>query len=124
MKVKKFIALLLISIINLSILNYSSIIASTNKFNNKITNEEYISTIRNLLYPYLSKEVKYRYGEYAQIDRFDMNINNISILPDSKVNVEITIKPFLGAHNTISTDKATFLIGIEEVQIIKYITLD
>lgn len=95
-----------------------------NATNNNNTEEEYIRTIRLLLYPYLEKEVQDRYGKYAHVNSYDMDIDNISIGPDAKIIVEITFRPYIGAHNTISTDKATFQIEHNEAKIIEYITVD
>jgi hypothetical protein len=97
---------------------------TSNAKTDTLTEEKYIRTIRLLLYPYLENEVQRRYGEYAHVNSYDMDIDSISINNNGKIIVVITFRPFIGAHNTISTDIATFQIGHNEAEIIEYITIN
>ncbi|MDF2543619.1 MAG: hypothetical protein K0S47_3337 [Herbinix sp.] len=106
--------------------NYLSISSNkvTSIHSKHISEEEYIRTIRLLLFPSLEKEVQNRYGEYAHVNSYDMDIDSIVIEASDKIIVDIIFRPFIGAHNTISTDKATFQIDYNEVKIIKYDTIE
>lgn len=122
MKVKKIIVVILTVIFMVANANYSLSYANPDDKNYCITEEEYIRTISLLLYPYLTKEVQNRYGEYAHVNSYDMDIISITI-EKANVSVDIVFSPFKGAHNAISTDKATFFISNKDVEIIKYITI-
>ena len=77
-----------------------------------------------ILYPYLNDEVKKLYGKEANIDIFDIDFKSISVKSPIDISINLIIKPYTGPHNTISTDKVTVKIGLDNIKIINYIAFD
>jgi hypothetical protein len=88
-----------------------------------ILKEQYIRTLQLIFHPYIQEEVHNRYGDYANVDIFDINIESITIHSPIDITVVVIIKPYTGPHNTISTDKITLHVDSTNIKINNYITV-
>ena len=78
--------------------------------------DEYYQSLQMLLYPSIISEVKEVYDEFASIDIFDIYINDIK-RTQNNFTINATIKPFKGAHNTISEDHIVLIITPRGIQL-------
>lgn len=122
MKIKKILISIIILLCAVFVFSKNNPLTSLAKSSKgSISEEQYIRTLQLLLYPYINEEVHTRYGEYTYVDIYDINFKSIKIQSPIKITITVIIKPYTGAHNTISTDKVTLHVDDKNVKIINYI---
>lgn len=118
MKIAKKLVLTFLSC--LILLSFTTKIYQATTNAKTITNEQYVDTLRLLLYPYIIEEVQNIYDKYTHVDIYNIRFESIEIQTPANIFITVIIMPYTGPHNTVSIDKITLHVNSEGVTITNY----